>query len=202
MIRLAISAAQEKNQGLLGQVLDKVLTGRRGHLVGLAGVPDDASAGDSNAPLGSHDPSAPVPEPVAICANRYARVGRHQIGNDDIGRTRIMDVQGENHRSGLRTLVDQFIANSDLHTQVRSYLCLSAQPPGEPDPWRKTAEALSSFSTVPFSTVFLMNGSRRERSRRPPCPGKLTAYQRTSPKAAGLAHDPMPPQRERDCGCR
>src|SRR5271169_2537853 len=46
-IRLAITAAQKKNQGFLGQVLDGVLASRRGDFVRLAGVSDDAGAGDS-----------------------------------------------------------------------------------------------------------------------------------------------------------
>src|SRR5580658_7566867 len=48
-VRLAISAAEKKNQRFLGQVLDRVLAGRSGNFVGLAGVANDAGAGDANA---------------------------------------------------------------------------------------------------------------------------------------------------------
>src|SRR5579862_8059916 len=118
MVGFAISATQKKDQRFFGQVLDRMLTGAGGDFVGLAGVSNDSGAGDSDAALGSHDPGAPVSEPVAICGNRHARIGSQKIRNDYIRCARVMDVQVQNHRSGLRTFVNQLVTDSDLHTQA------------------------------------------------------------------------------------
>src|SRR6059036_513109 len=63
---IAVSAPQEKNEGLFRQILYRMLLRRGCNDVRLTRVLDDRGARDPDLPFGGYDTAAPVAEAVAI----------------------------------------------------------------------------------------------------------------------------------------
>ena len=133
-IGLAVAAAEQELQALLGQILHRVLPIRQ-----RGAAPAGRSRSRSRWPtVGSarrrHDPRAPVAEAVPVERQRHRRSRRQIVGHDDVAGARVMDVQHQHHRRRLRTVVDQFVADSELHLShyirvMRAPLCDSRQAP-------------------------------------------------------------------------
>ena len=112
---IAVAAPEQKDQRLLGQRLDRRLLRARRDDVRQSGVVDQRIGADSSHAGRRDDAAAPVAEGIAIRADRQRRDRDQVIRPDDIGRPRVVDVQHEDHRCRLRTLVDQFTSDTDLH---------------------------------------------------------------------------------------
>src|SRR5271166_2696504 len=65
-VGLAVTAAQEKDQRLGRQVLDRVLSGRRDNYIRQAGIMNDAISRQTHPAGGSDDAAAPIAERVAV----------------------------------------------------------------------------------------------------------------------------------------
>ena len=76
MVRLAIPAAQQKEQGLVRQFRDRMLAGVRNDFVGQAGISHDSTAGNFYSPWRRNQARAGVIETVAVC----------RLGNPGVGR--------------------------------------------------------------------------------------------------------------------
>ncbi len=63
-------------------------------------------------PGGATSPRAPVAEGVAVERERHRRIRRQTIGNHDVAGAAVMDVHHQHHRRRLRTVVNQFVADS------------------------------------------------------------------------------------------
>src|SRR5579872_1883622 len=63
-----------------------------------------------------NNPVTPVAEPVAIARDRHRWVTGQVIGNYNIGRPRIVNIQHQYHGSFLRTTVSQLVADTDSHS--------------------------------------------------------------------------------------
>src|SRR5260370_40421498 len=81
----------------------------------LARVLDDRGARDPDLALGCYDTAPPVAEAIAIGGYGDRRVRLYVIRNENIGCTRIVNIQHQHHRRRLRTVVDQLVAYPDLH---------------------------------------------------------------------------------------
>jgi hypothetical protein len=102
-IGLAVAAAQEKEQRLLGQVLDSVLLRRGDGRIGGATVPKHSARREADPAAGRHDPGAPIAETVAIARDGHHRVGAETVGKDDVGGAGIagiVNVQRQYHGVG------------------------------------------------------------------------------------------------------
>ena len=69
-------------------------------------------------PVGRNDARAPVAEAVTIGRHRDRRVEHQIVAADEIGHAREVDVEVEDHRGGLRAVVDHFEADANLHHGV------------------------------------------------------------------------------------
>ena len=112
-IGFAIAAAEEENQDLGGQVLDKGLLGPEGDGIGGSGVGDETVGGDTNFSGGCDEAAATVAEAIVIKGNGKRRDGGERVGHDDAGGAGGMDVEHQHHGRGLRTIVDEFEADAE-----------------------------------------------------------------------------------------
>src|SRR5260370_33203454 len=86
---IAVSAPQEKNEGLFRQVLYRMLLCRSCNDVRLTRVLDDRGARYPYLPFGGYDTAAPVAEAVAIGGYGDRRVRPLLIPDEKIGLPRI-----------------------------------------------------------------------------------------------------------------
>ena len=56
-----------------------------------------------------------IAEDVAVGGDRHGRAGGQVVGHDDVGRPGEMDAQYHDHGCGLWEVVNQFVANTNLH---------------------------------------------------------------------------------------
>ena len=119
-IGLAVSAAEQEDERLLGQIFHRVLMLGHGDRIGLARVVQHAQSADSRSrPAGATMRRAPVAEAIAVGRHRDDRVRDHPVGNDDVVGAGVMDVQHQHHRRRLRTVVDQLVSDSELQGRRR-----------------------------------------------------------------------------------
>ena len=92
-VGLAIPAAEQEEQGLLGERLHGPLLEPGRHRVGIAGVGHDGIAAQPELSRGRHDAAAPVAERVAIGGDRNGRTEQQVVGLDDVRGAAVVDVQ-------------------------------------------------------------------------------------------------------------
>ena len=80
MVGVAVAAAEQVDQNVIGQLLDRNLLGLRRHLVGEAAVVDDKVAGDGDGACWRGDAAADVAVEVAVVLHRHGRVEHHDGG--------------------------------------------------------------------------------------------------------------------------
>ena len=98
-VGFAISASQQEQQCFFAAVLAPECCSAHGDTrVGKAAVVHDGIGHDARSPLRRHDPVAPVAEAVSITRIWDRRIGDHVIGPNQIGRSRIVNVQRQDHR--------------------------------------------------------------------------------------------------------
>jgi hypothetical protein len=83
-----------------------------------AGIVQDRIGGEPGLARRGDDPTAPVAEAVAVGSDGKRGSGDEVIGNDDVGDAGGMDVQCQDHRRRLRAVVEQLVADSELHDQA------------------------------------------------------------------------------------
>src|SRR5215510_11611500 len=92
------------------------MLGSGGHYhVGLAGVSDYPATAEAHLAGGGHEAGAPVAEGVAIRRDRHGGFSDEVIRNDDVRGARVMHVDEQDHRRRLRTVVEEIIADTDVH---------------------------------------------------------------------------------------
>ena len=114
-IGLAITAAEQKHQRVVRQIIDTMLNGIFGDIIGLT-VVVDLEVGRYRAQAGgSHDPGACVAEAVGVvpCFNRTIE-GQDLIGQE-IDAARRMNAEDEQHRGWLGAFVAQCETGTDFH---------------------------------------------------------------------------------------
>ena len=114
-IGLAIAAAQQEHEGFFGQILHGVLPSGGHNLIWLAAISDYAVGRQAEAARRREDAMAPVSEGVAIADDRNGWLGGEAIGDDHVGRARIVDIQNKDDRRGLWKAVNQFVTDPELH---------------------------------------------------------------------------------------
>ncbi len=114
-IGLAIAAAEQEHQCFLRQIRHGHLLRLRHDRVGSAGIVDDDVRADARAALRRDDARAPVAEAVAVGGHRDRRVDGQIVAPEEVGDTREVHVQVEDHRRGLRAVVDHFKADAYSH---------------------------------------------------------------------------------------
>src|SRR4029450_11692053 len=77
----------------------------------------DRSGRKSELALRRDDPAAPVAEGIAIRRDGDRRVGDEVIRNNEVGDTRKMDVYRQYHRHWLGAVVEEFVADPDVHKE-------------------------------------------------------------------------------------
>ena len=112
-VGFAVAAAEQKDERVVGQQLDRRLPRLGGDDV--VDAVDQRVRGDARLAGRSHDAAAPVAEGVAVGRHRKGRLGHDPVRNDDVGCVREVDVQHQDHRCRLRTVVHQLVAYADLH---------------------------------------------------------------------------------------
>ena len=117
-VRLAVAAAQQVDQGLVRQILHRVLHRRRVDRIGGARIVDHRIGAKAGLAGRGHHPAAPVAEAVAVGGDRQGRVGHEMVGAPQVGDARVVHVQGHDHRRRLRAVVDDVVADADLHDRL------------------------------------------------------------------------------------
>ena len=116
-VGLAIAAAEQIDQRIRGQILDRVLSGRSKHRIGQAAVAHHAVAGKADAAGGRDHAAAPIAEHVAIGRDLDDRVGGEEIRHDDIGCAGEVRAQHHDHGCRLRKIVQHFESDAKLHSK-------------------------------------------------------------------------------------
>src|SRR6202044_2337564 len=83
--RIAVAARKEKNEGLFGQILYRMLLRGCRDDLGIARVIDDRGTRDPELSLGRDDATAPVAEAIAISGYGNGRLGDYMIRNRKVG---------------------------------------------------------------------------------------------------------------------
>ena len=89
--------------------------GERNDDVRQAAVVDQRVGGNARAAGRRDDAGAPVAEAVAVRAHRHRRIDHEVVATDQVRHAREVHVEVEDHRRGLRAVVDQFEAGANLH---------------------------------------------------------------------------------------
>ncbi len=79
-------------------------------------VAHDALREDARLTLGGYDPGTPVPESIAVRDQWNSGIGMNVIRDDDVGGTRVVHVDQQDHRYRLRARVNHVI--SDAYSQI------------------------------------------------------------------------------------
>src|SRR5271166_2409222 len=74
-----------------------------------------------NFPFRSHDPAAPIAEPVAVGLYRYGRVDDERVGSQQVGNARIVNAQRQDHGSGFRAIVHDVETNTEFHCEAPGF---------------------------------------------------------------------------------
>jgi hypothetical protein len=114
-IGFAITAAEQIDQRIDREVLQGMLLGARRHLIRRSTVVDQKIGGQREPALGCVDHVAGIAETVAIPVGGNERIELHVILGQQVGNTRRMDAQRQDHGRRLRTLIGDFIAGANLH---------------------------------------------------------------------------------------
>ena len=69
-------------------------------------------------PCGRDDSAAPVSEPVAVSGQWHRGIGAHVIRDHHVGRARIVSVEHQDHRHGLRARIDHVVSDANLHVAL------------------------------------------------------------------------------------
>jgi hypothetical protein len=117
-VGLAIAAAEQIDQGVRGQILDRMLNCGSKHRIGQAAVAHDAVAGKAHAAGGRDHAAAPIAEHVAIGRDFDDRVGGEEVRHDDIGCAGEVCAQHHDHRCRLREIVEHFESDAKLHSKA------------------------------------------------------------------------------------
>jgi hypothetical protein len=116
-IGLAVAAAQQEDEAVLREILDRVLLRRGGDHVGLTAVVDDRVGGEPERARGRDDAAAPVAEGVAVRGDGDRGAGDEVIGHDQIGDAREVHVQHQDHRRRLDAVVLELVPEADFHAE-------------------------------------------------------------------------------------
>ncbi len=126
-VGLAVAAAEQIDDGLRRQILDRMLRGRRHDHIGQTAVAHRAVGGKAHPAGRRDDPAAPVAEAVAIGRDGHGRTGGEIIGHDDIGGAREMRAQHRDQRRRLRKVVDHLVADANFHANTLTPIVCSIQ---------------------------------------------------------------------------
>jgi hypothetical protein len=91
-------------------------------------VLDQEIGGDSQLARGCVDHVAEIAETVMIGVGRDGRIKPHEVWGLQVGKTRWVDAQRQDHRSRLRAFIGNLIARTNLH--------LKTSWPASPEPWQ------------------------------------------------------------------
>jgi len=83
-IGFAIAAAQQKHEGLFGQILHGILPGIPHNFIGLAAVSNDAVGRQTQPPRRREDTLAQVTKGIPVAVDRDPRLGGKPLGDDDV----------------------------------------------------------------------------------------------------------------------
>ena len=114
-VGFAVPAPEQKQQGLFGERLHWPLLEPGQYRVGSAAVGYDSIAAQSELSSGCHDAAAPVSEGIPIGRDRNGRTEHEVVGLDDVRHAAVVDTQRDDHRCRLWALVDQLVADVNLH---------------------------------------------------------------------------------------
>ena len=98
-----------------------------------------------------HDTVAPIAERVSIGRDRNRWTEQQVVGLDDVRSAAVVDVQGDDHRCRLWTLIDQLVAYADLHESTLFQEC-------------RTSGATEPSSTTPTIKAWALPGAKAYRA--------------------------------------
>src|SRR5215213_9122192 len=118
LVRVAVAAAEQERQHVVGQILNRVLAGVRDDRIGLAGVPDHEVRRHGDAPAGRDDAGADVAESV-----RELPRGHGRIEGDHVWGQKVRDALGTNveqkvHRRGAEGVESNGVAGANVHERA------------------------------------------------------------------------------------
>ncbi len=79
-------------------------------------VVDERVRGNARTPGRSDDPGAVVPETIVVGDKGYPRISEHPIGLHEICSATVVNVERQDHRSRLGTLIDQLVTEAYLQS--------------------------------------------------------------------------------------
>ncbi len=117
-VGVAVAAAEEINQRLDRQSLERALHRVRRHVVGIAAVLHKKIRRNRQPPGGRLDHVANIPEAVAIFLGGNERVKLHPIRCDEVPPPARMDAQCQDHWRWLRAIVGNCVTGADCYRHL------------------------------------------------------------------------------------
>jgi hypothetical protein len=97
-VGLAVSAAEQNYQSVVGKRLDVVLLGVRSDDVGSSWIVDQGACGELDRSFRCNYPTAPIPEAVAVGDDGNRRAAEQVVWQDEVRDAPIVDVERQDHR--------------------------------------------------------------------------------------------------------
>ena len=97
------------------QRFDRMLLRVEDCRLGHARVLNERIRGQANAACGCENPCAHIAEAIHVGVERDGGSRLEPVGDEQIRNPTRMHVQHQNHGHGLRTVVEQFVAEADFH---------------------------------------------------------------------------------------
>ncbi len=117
-VGFTVAAAQQVDEGIVRQLVDRVLDSQKRGLVGQAAVPDQEVGAEANRACRGDQPVAGVAEAVAVGAQLHARGGLDDLGGDQVVRPLGPDAQHQNHRRRRGAVEGDLVAGADEHSSL------------------------------------------------------------------------------------
>ncbi len=115
-IGLAVAAAEQVDEHVIRQLVDRMLDGMGRDLVRQSAVADEEIGFEANRACGSNQPVAGVAEAVAIGPEADAGRGGDGVGRDQIAPPLGPDAEHEDHRRREGAFEGDLVAGADEHT--------------------------------------------------------------------------------------
>ncbi len=114
----AVAAAQQIDERLVRQFVDRVLDGHRRRLVRKPAVPDQEVGAEAHAALRRDQPMTGVAEAVAVRAQAHALRGLDDLGCDEVVQSLGPDAEHQDHRGWRGAVEGDLVAGADEHSNL------------------------------------------------------------------------------------
>ncbi len=119
LVGLAVAAAQQVHQGFIGQLVHGHLLRVHYHRVGPAAVCDHRIGEQGERAGRRHQAGAHIAEAIVVLVQRHLGAGAQLLADDQVGATRVVQVEGHQHGGRFDETVGDLVTQSNQHAKLR-----------------------------------------------------------------------------------